>query len=250
MLQQLGRVDAGEVGLRHLLAADGQVPVRPDLGGRLDAGRHQHRRPVDGVEPQDVLADRVDVRGPQLVEPVGIVDVAGRGDVVRQRVEPDVGDVGCVPRQRHAPVERRAADREVLQTAADQRQHLVATRRRARPRRGAPRSAPGADPRRRTAGRSSCPRGAPRPVARGSGTARPGAGRPRRSRPRTARSTAPRNAPGRCRRGRCRRRPAGSWSRPRRGGARSCGCSRRRRCPGSPTRSATWARARRPIPSG
>ena len=99
--------------------------MRPDLGRRLDVAGHQHRRPVDGVEPQDVLADRVDVGGPHPREPLGSVGVARGGDVVRERVEPDVADVLRVPGQRDAPVERRPADREVLEAAADRRQDLV-----------------------------------------------------------------------------------------------------------------------------
>ncbi len=59
-------------------------------------------------------------------EPLGVVRVAGRGDVVRERVEPDVGHVLRVPGDRHAPVERRAADREVLEPSLDEAQHLVA----------------------------------------------------------------------------------------------------------------------------
>ena len=58
MVDQLERVDAGEVRLRHLLAADREEAVGPHLRRRLDAGGHQHRRPVDGVEAEDVLADR------------------------------------------------------------------------------------------------------------------------------------------------------------------------------------------------
>ena len=94
---------------------------------RLHAGRQQHRRPVDAVEADDVLADEVH-RRPPLRELRGLVrlPVAGRGDVVRQRVEPDVGDVALVPRDGHAPLERRAADREVEQAALDEPQHLVA----------------------------------------------------------------------------------------------------------------------------
>ncbi len=101
-------------------------PCAQTCVGRLDVAGHQHRRPIDRVEPEDVLADRVDVRRPHPREPLGSVGVAGRGDVVRQRVEPDVADVLRVPRDRHAPVERRPADREVLKTPADRGQDLVA----------------------------------------------------------------------------------------------------------------------------
>ena len=54
--------------------------------------------------------------------------VVGEGErrvVVEQRVEPDVEDVLGVPRDRHAPVELRAAERDVLQPAGDERARLV-----------------------------------------------------------------------------------------------------------------------------
>ena len=38
--------------------------VADDALRQLDAGGHQERRPVDGVEADDVLADQVDVRRP------------------------------------------------------------------------------------------------------------------------------------------------------------------------------------------
>ena len=51
---------------------------------------------------------------------------ADGGEVVGERVEPHVGDVVRVPRERDAPLERGAADREVAQAAADQAERLVA----------------------------------------------------------------------------------------------------------------------------
>ena len=52
--------------------------------------------------------------------------VADRREVVDQRVEPDVGDVRRVPRERHAPGDRAAADREVGEAAPDEPERLVA----------------------------------------------------------------------------------------------------------------------------
>ncbi len=75
---------------------------------------------------EDVLADEVVVDRPVAVEPRTVVGVADRGAVVDQRVEPHVGDVAVVPRERDAPRDRRAADREVEQPLLDEAQHLVA----------------------------------------------------------------------------------------------------------------------------
>ena len=122
---EVGRGDLVQARLRHLLAADEEEAVDVDLLGRGQAGRQQHRRPVDAVEAEDVLADHVGA-GPPRAEAGLVGAVADRRDVVRQGVEPDVRDVALVPRQRDAPGDRRAADREVLQAAADEAEGLVA----------------------------------------------------------------------------------------------------------------------------
>ena len=63
---------------------------------------------------------------PPVLEALLVLSVAHCGQVVGQRVEPDVRDVLGVPRDRDAPVERGARDREVPQTALDETEHLVA----------------------------------------------------------------------------------------------------------------------------
>ena len=74
----------------------------------------------------DVLADQVVVDRPPVLVLVGSVPEPDGGEVVGEGVEPDVGDMLGIPRQRDAPLERRAADREVAQAAADQAECLVA----------------------------------------------------------------------------------------------------------------------------
>ena len=105
------------------------------------SGAHQHRRPVDRVEAVDVLADDVHVGRPPLGEAVHVVREAGAGDVVHERVEPHVDAprrwVRCpigqnrlaavlADRERQAPRDVLAADREVLETLAHESEHLVA----------------------------------------------------------------------------------------------------------------------------
>ena len=112
----------------------------PDLPWRLDPGAHEHRRPDDRMEPGDVLADDVEVGRPPFRESLWIVREAGARDVVDQRVEPDV-DHAClgVPRavlplrrlavlgerKRDAPMEGFAADRDVVEALAQEREHLI-----------------------------------------------------------------------------------------------------------------------------
>ena len=94
---------------------------------QLDARRHQESRPVHGVEPDDVLADHVQVGGPVALEHRGVgVREADTGQVVGQGVDPDVHDVLGMVGNRHAPVERGARDRQVPQAPRDEADHLVA----------------------------------------------------------------------------------------------------------------------------
>ena len=112
--------------LAHLLAVHQEVAVDEDVLGQREVGGHQHRRPEDGVEAQDVLADDVVGRGPEPVgEVLALAREAQRRVVVQERVEPDVEHVARVPRHRHAPRELGARERDVLQAALDERERLV-----------------------------------------------------------------------------------------------------------------------------
>ena len=116
--------------LRHFLAAVEQEAVHDDLFRHGQSGRHQEGRPVDGVEARDVLADHMRVRRPEF-RPRAIVREAGRGDVVGQRVDPDIHHMLRVARNGHAPFQRRAADREVGQALASRRRRSRCDRSRA-----------------------------------------------------------------------------------------------------------------------
>ncbi len=60
-----------------------------------------------------------------------VVRIARAGDVIGQRIDPDIHHMIGRSRHRHAPVEAGAADREVDQPALDEAQDLVAARFRA-----------------------------------------------------------------------------------------------------------------------
>ena len=63
--------------------------MREDALGKRQIGGHQERRPEDGVEADDLLADQVQVGGPETSSSVS----ADRAQVRDQRVEPDIEDV-------------------------------------------------------------------------------------------------------------------------------------------------------------
>ena len=112
--------------LAHLAAVGtGQVAADQDALRQRQAGRLEHGRPEHGVLAQDVLADQVPGARPERAV-ARVVRVAERGDVVDQRVAPDVGDVRVVPRQADAPWQpvARAGDRQVADRRAQQAEHL------------------------------------------------------------------------------------------------------------------------------
>ena len=113
----------------------------PTRGAAPRGPRPEHRRPEDGVEAGYVLIDAVEVGRPPLLDHGRVVGEAAPGDVVDEGVVPDVDGAGVgVPRAVGAPGVRAvgkdregdpppgpgAADREVLEAAADEAQHLVA----------------------------------------------------------------------------------------------------------------------------
>ena len=63
---------------------------------------------------------------PPRVEPLVVGAVADGRGVVDEGVVPDVEDVALGPRHRHAPGERRAGDRDVVEALAEEPEHLVA----------------------------------------------------------------------------------------------------------------------------
>ena len=88
-----------------------------DLLGQGEIQRHQEDGPVEGVEPENVLADDMDVSGPVLGEvfaaAVGVV--AQGGDIVGEGVQPDIDHMAVVKAHRDAPLEGGTGDAEVLQ---------------------------------------------------------------------------------------------------------------------------------------
>ena len=82
------------------------------------------------MEAHNFFADHVHIGRPvafQLLLVRRIVGAkANRGHVIGQRIEPDVDHVLGIAGHRNAPLERRAADRKIAQSAAHESDHFVA----------------------------------------------------------------------------------------------------------------------------
>ena len=87
---------------------------------------HEHGRPDDGVETDNLLADDVH-RGPVFVIIViAVIHVPQGGGVVEKRIHPDIDHVARVKVHGDAPLEAGAGDAEVLEAGFDEVvDHLV-----------------------------------------------------------------------------------------------------------------------------
>ena len=95
------------------------------LTRRLEARAHQHGGPDDAVEPGDVLAHEVEIGRPPRVEERLVAAVSDRRRVVDQGVVPDVDDTRRIEGDGNAPRLPGTADRNVLESALEQPEHLV-----------------------------------------------------------------------------------------------------------------------------
>ena len=114
------RVNDVAEGLGHLLTVEGDPSVNREVLWQRKLESHQHSRPDDRVEAHDVLCDHVSVGRPVLVVVVvPVVEIAEGGDIVGERVDPDIDDVLVVKGYGNAPLEGRARNAEVLKTGTD-----------------------------------------------------------------------------------------------------------------------------------
>ncbi len=102
--------------------------MREDRARHLQAHRLEHRRPVDRVGRQDILADQLQRGRPPAAEALLVGPVADGGDIVHQRIEPDIRHESVVERQLDPPGQAafRARDAEVVERIAQEPEGLVA----------------------------------------------------------------------------------------------------------------------------
>src|SRR4029077_186919 len=103
-----------------------------DLVGHFDTGRHKKRGPVDGMKTNDLFAHGVKHEGlrirPEFLELLAVVDSvhkSGGGYVAGKRVVPHVEDVFGITGPRNSPLDRLAADRNVLESCIDKAFYFV-----------------------------------------------------------------------------------------------------------------------------
>mmetsp|Transcript_40765 Transcript_40765/g.70591 ORF Transcript_40765/g.70591 Transcript_40765/m.70591 type:complete len:332 (-) Transcript_40765:373-1368(-) len=130
--QNIERINRVVVRFAHFSAIRSvHETVREDLAWQGDASTHQHARPDNAVEPDNVLADNVGTGGPVLVQWMLRGCIRGTpthlqgihtGEIVGQSVEPHIHHVLAVEVLRHgnAPIETGTRDRQILEALLGQ----------------------------------------------------------------------------------------------------------------------------------
>ena len=126
------RINKGAARLGHLLAIDGQKAVRVDGRGQAEAGAAQHRRPEEGVEVENVLADEVIQLGlaalaPEIVKlELGLrAQVLETCHVADRRIQPHVEILSRGIRNLEAEIRSVARDVPVLEAGGEPFVELV-----------------------------------------------------------------------------------------------------------------------------
>ena len=117
-IHQIIRVDDIPLGLAHLLAALQQPRVSEHLLRQRLSQRHQEDGPVNRVEPDDIFSDQMKIRRPLLMIETAAVPIrviADAGDVVAERVKPDIHDMPRIEIHGDAPLEARSRHAQILQ---------------------------------------------------------------------------------------------------------------------------------------
>ena len=113
-------VDDVAFGFRHLAAVHDEPAVPVDLFGKRQIQAHEHCRPDDRVEPDDFLADEVNVCRPVFFQIVIlIVFKAERCHIVKERVNPYIDHMTRVKVDGNAPCEARSRNAKVLETGVN-----------------------------------------------------------------------------------------------------------------------------------
>ena len=116
-------------GLAGLGVAHRKEAVREHVLGQRLANSHEHGRPNDAVEADDVLAHNVVLSGPTegklCFGSIVVETITHSRHVVQQRVEPHIGHMAVIERHGNAPIEARTAHGKVVQTAFDEAAHLI-----------------------------------------------------------------------------------------------------------------------------
>ena len=106
------------------------------LFGKLQIGAHQEGRPVDRVEPDNVLADQVQVRRPVFRKVTALIWKTKPGQIVGQRIDPDIHHVVIAAWNLDPPIKAGSRNRQIAQARFDECDHLVPAALRAQKPRG------------------------------------------------------------------------------------------------------------------
>ena len=125
-VHQIIRIHHVSLGLAHLAVALQQPGMAENLLRQRLAQRHQEDGPVDRMEADDILADQMQVGGPQLLILLAAVSVriiTDSGDVVGQSIQPHINHMSVVKIHRNAPFEGGSGHAQILQAGQQEVVH-------------------------------------------------------------------------------------------------------------------------------
>ena len=117
IIYEVIRIDHISFGFAHLAAAHKKPGMSKYLLRQRLAQCHQENRPVDGMEPDDILTDQMQICGPQLLVLLGAVAVciiADTGDVIGQRIQPYIDNMLGIESHRNTPGEGSTGYAQIL----------------------------------------------------------------------------------------------------------------------------------------
>ena len=104
-------------GLTHLVVVHQKPGMTEHLLRQRLTQRHQKDRPIDRMEADNVLADQMQICGPELLVLLGAVAlcvIADTGNIVRQGIQPDIDHMLIVKIHRDSPCKRGSGYTQIL----------------------------------------------------------------------------------------------------------------------------------------
>ena len=106
-------------GFAHLAVALKQPWMSKYLLRQRKIQSHQEDWPVNGMEPDNILSDQMQVCRPQLVElfaAFSVAVIANTGNIVGQRIQPYIGYVLWIKADRNAPGKGSSGNAQILKS--------------------------------------------------------------------------------------------------------------------------------------
>ena len=118
--------------LTHFSVALKQPRMSKHLFWQWKSECHEHDRPINRMETQNIFSDQMKICRPEFVKhliAVSVLIITKSGNVVAQRIDPNIYDVARIKVYRNAPFETGSGNTEILKSRQKEIvHHFVFTR--------------------------------------------------------------------------------------------------------------------------